>query len=181
MRDKQDQQPPSKRQLTKFIETLNNTYQSEEVEKDNKPPVILPLLNKLCESPKSHKKSQPIADDVSCESTSLLEQKLTQGIIDHPEYIHTPESLVSKLVYTKDEITHVNELTLKQWRCKEWYFQKAGFITASMCKRVYTRQETVEKNEDNSINVDNLVTNIVQPKSDFFQSGTAQTPQGSAY
>lgn len=114
MRDKQDQQPPSKRRLTKFIETLNNIYQSEEAEKDTwKPPVILPLLNKLYELPKSSQKSQLNADDVISESTGILDQTLTKGFKDHPEYIHTPEVLVSKLAFTKDETTQVNDLTLK--------------------------------------------------------------------
>ena len=36
----------------------------------------------------------------------------------------------------------LNEST-KQWQCKEWY-HKTGFITASKCKRVFTRQETLE-------------------------------------
>ena len=68
-------------------------------------------------------------------STGILKQKLAQAIKDHPEYIHTPQALVSKLAFTKDETTYANDLTLKQWRCKE-------------C---------------------------------IFQSGTAQTPQGTAY
>ena len=106
VRDKQDQQPPSKHRVTKFIETLNNIYQSEEAEKDNKtplkPPVILPLLNKLYELPKSPQKSQPNADNIISELTGILEQKLTKGFKDHPEYIHTPKVLVSKLAFTKD-------------------------------------------------------------------------------
>ena len=173
VRDKQDQQPPSKCRVTKFIETFNNICQSEEAEKDNKPPSKPPEL------PKSLQKSQPKAEDVISESTGILEQKLTKGFKD-PEYIHTPEVLVSKLAFTKDETTQVNDLTLKQWRCKEWYFHKAGFITASMFKRVYTRQETVEKNRDNCINVDNLVKNIVQPKNDLMAITTSpnKAPNG---
>ena len=73
------------------------------------------------------------------------------GIKDHSEYIQTTEALVSELAFTKDEKTYVNDQTLKQWKCKEWYLQKAAFITASMCKRVYTWQETVEKNRDNRL------------------------------
>ena len=64
VRAKQDQQLPNKCQLAKFIQTLNNTYQYEEVEKDDKPPVILPLLNKLYEFAKPPQKSQPDSDDV---------------------------------------------------------------------------------------------------------------------
>lgn len=186
VRDKRDQQPPSKRRLVKFIETLNNICQSEEVENENenKPPVILPLLNKLYESSKSPKQSESELNGgesfVNIESTGILEQKLAEGIKDHPKFIHTPEALVSKLAFTKDETTSVNDLTLKQWKCKEWYFQRAGFITASLCKRVYTRQETVEKNRDNGINVDNLVKNIVQPKSGLIDMPTSphKEPKG---
>ena len=44
------------------------------------------------------------------------------------------------------------------------YVQKAGFITASKCKQVYTSQGTVEKNIGKNIDVSSLVNNIVQPK-----------------
>ena len=185
VRNKQDQQPPSKRKLIKFTETLNNIYQSEQDENDDKPPakppVILPLLNQLYNSPKSPKQNELNRELlVTTESTSILKQKLAQGIKDHPEYIHTPQALVSKLAFTKDETTYVNDQTFKQWRCKEWYFQKAGFITASVCKRVYTRQETIEKNKNDSINVDNLVKDIVQPNSNSMDIPTSpnKEPKG---
>ena len=147
---------------------MNNIYnsESEELKNDNTPPVILPLLNQLYKSSNPPKQSELNSGEplVLTDSTGILQEKLAQGIKDHPEYIQTPEALVSELAFTNDERTYVNDQTLKQWKCKEWYLQKAGFITASMCKRVYTRQETVEKNGDN-ISVDNLVQNIVQPKS----------------
>ena len=49
-----------------------------------------------------------------------------------------------------------------QWQCEEWYIHKAGFITASRCRRVFTRQEAIEKNEKD---VTKLVKDIVLPES----------------
>ena len=119
---------------------MSNICQSEEDENENKPPVILPLLNKLYESSKSPKQSELNGGEsfFNIESTGILEQKLAEGIKDDPKFTHTPEAMVSKLAFAKDEITSVNDLTLEQWKCKEWYYQKAGFISA-LCKRVYTR------------------------------------------
>ena len=58
----------------------------------------------------------------------------------------------------------VNDTMLEQWQCKEWYIQKAGYITASKCKQVYTHQETIEKNIGKDIDVSSLVNNILEPK-----------------
>ena len=51
--------------------------------------------------------------------------------------------------------------TSKQWH-EEWYLHKAGFITASKCKRVFTRQEALEKN--NAENATKLVEAIALAK-----------------
>ena len=52
--------------------------------------------------------------------------------------------------------------TSKQWQCEEWYLHNAGFITASKCKRVFTRQEALEKN--NAENATKLVEAIALAK-----------------
>ena len=53
---------------------------------------------------------------------------------------------------------------MKQWQCKEWYENKAGFITASKCKKVYTRQKTLEKHLNKNHDVSCLVNEIVHAK-----------------
>ena len=53
--------------------------------------------------------------------------------------------------------------TVKQWQCEEWYLHKAGFITASKCKRLFTRQATHDKNP--AENAKDLVEEIGQVKS----------------
>ena len=62
----------------------------------------------------------------------------------------------------KGQREHVESTTSKQWRCEEWYLHKAGFITASKCKRVFTRQEALEKN--NAENATKLVEAIALAK-----------------
>ena len=48
--------------------------------------------------------------------------------------------------FSDTEINYIESTTTKQWQCDDWYLHKAGFITASNCKRVFTRQEALEKN-----------------------------------
>ncbi|CAB4034561.1 Carboxypeptidase D [Paramuricea clavata] len=116
-----------------------------------------------------HKKSTPkfecmLAINDTIEATIILQEKLTKHIKDNPNIVKTPDILFAKLKFTEEEITTVNNITLKEWQCKEWYVQKAGFITASKCKQIYTSQGTIEKNTGKNIDVSSLVKNIVQPK-----------------
>ena len=74
---------------------------------------------------------------------------------------------MSLLSFSDAERNHVDTTTAKQWQCEEWYLHKAGFITASKCKRVFTRQETLEKN--NEENVIKLVQDIALPKTPHVQ------------
>ena len=69
---------------------------------------------------------------------------------------------MSLLSFSDAERNHVDTTTAKQWQCEEWYLHKAGFITASKCKRVFTRQETLEKN--NEENVIKLVQDVALPQ-----------------
>ena len=74
---------------------------------------------------------------------------------------------MSLLSFSDAERNHVDTSTAKQWQCEEWYLHKAGFITASKCKRVFTRQETLEKNKEE--NVIKLVQDIALPKTPHMQ------------
>ena len=59
----------------------------------------------------------------------------------------TPAKEIAQLLSFSDtERKQVERATVKQWECKEWYLHKAGFISPSKCKRVFTRQETLDKN-----------------------------------
>ena len=56
------------------------------------------------------------------------------------------EEVLKFLFFSDADREHVESTNSKQWQCEEWYLHKAGFITASKCKRVFTRQEALEKN-----------------------------------
>ena len=87
-------------------------------------------------------------------------KKPSQEIIrGHPNI--SIKDVLRLLTFSDVERDHV-EATTMQWQCEEWYIHKAGFITASRCKRVFTRQEAIEKNEKD---VTKLVKDIVLPES----------------
>ena len=69
---------------------------------------------------------------------------------------------LSELCLDEGMIGRVETSTVKQWRCKEWYTQQAGFITASKAKRIFTLQTSMDK--DLPRNVSKLVEEILNPK-----------------
>ena len=69
----------------------------------------------------------------------------SQEVLSNDPNILT-EEVLKFLSFSDAEREHVERTTSKQWQCEEWYLHKAGFITASKCKRVFTRQEALEKN-----------------------------------
>ena len=83
-----------------------------------------------------------------------------QLLADHPSI--SPEEVLRLLSFSETEMELVESMTLKQWKCEEWYLHKVGFITASKCKRVFTRQEALERND--SENVAKLVEDIALGK-----------------
>ena len=90
-----------------------------------------------------------------------MNTKLLEILRNDPK---TPaEKIVQLLSFSDTEREQVERTTVKQWQCQEWYFHKAGFITASKCKRVFTRQETLDKNP--AENARNLVQEIGLVKS----------------
>ena len=75
-----------------------------------------------------------------------MSSKLLEILTNNPET--SAEEIVKLLSFSDTERKLVERTTIKQWQwqCEEWYLHKAGFITASKCKRVFTRQETLDKN-----------------------------------
>ena len=68
----------------------------------------------------------------------------SQEVLRNDPNIST-EEVLRFLSFSDAERGHVEITTSKQWQCEEWYLHKAGFIIASKCKRVLTRQEALEK------------------------------------
>ena len=90
----------------------------------------------------------------------------------------SPEEVLRLLSFSDAERENVEKTTSKQWQCEEWYLHKAGFITASKCKRVFTRQETLDKK--NAENVSNLVEDIALAKTPHIHSQQPETEPQNA-
>ena len=92
--------------------------------------------------------------------TGIMNTKIQEIIRGHPNI--SSKDVLRLLTFSDVDRDHVERTTTMQWQCEEWYIHKAGFITASRCKRVFTRQEAIEKNEKD---VTKLVKDIVLPES----------------
>ena len=118
-------------------------------------PVILPLFKKLYCTPEADTDlyNEPAESKGYKAETSIMNTKLQEVLRNNP---NVSNGEVQRLLSFSDaEREHVESTTSKQWQCEEWYRHKAGFITASKCKRVFTCQEALEKN--NAENATKLV------------------------
>jgi hypothetical protein len=97
------------------------------------------------------------------EPAGIMKQKLTHNIHNKPTDKNDLDALCKELIFSEEEITNINDITLNQWQCKEWYGNKAGFITASKCKKIFTRQKTLEKHANDKHDVSRIVKEIVHP------------------
>ena len=108
-------------------------------------PVILPLFKKLYGTPeKDTITGEPGHFNHNRPKTGIMRAKLLEILTNDPKT--STEEIVKVLSFSDSERKQVERTTIKQWQCEEWYLHKSGFITASKCKRVFTRQETLEKN-----------------------------------
>ena len=74
-----------------------------------------------------------------------MNEKLARCIEENHD-MPTPEPFLGTLCLGADEIDDIDKKTTQQWRCEGWYIAKKGFITASECKNIVTRQQTLQKN-----------------------------------
>ena len=159
VRSPEDINPPSEKYLKRFTQRMC------QLKTDT--PVILPLFKKLFCSPEADTdlNDEPSESTDNAE-TGIMNTKLKEITRNHPNI--STEEIVSLLSFSDVEREHVDSTTSKQWQCKEWYLHKAGFITASKCKRVFTRQETLDKNMEE--NVTKLVEDIALAKKPHMHS-----------
>ena len=162
VRSPNERSEPNQKKLSKLTQQMMNLKTQ---------PAILPLFRKLyykksrkprLKSPLKFRKKESCEEEGS-PNVGILFRKLFTFIEDHPEC--TPEEAFKLLRFTEEEIMVVSDATQQQWQSKEWYIQKAGFITASKCKQVFTRQATIEKNQavGKSTDVTCTVNQIVYP------------------
>ena len=87
----------------------------------------------------------------------------------------TPENFLSSLSFTSEEIEKIDEETVGQWKCKSWFTNKKGFISASKCKSIVTHQTTLE--ESNVKLVTSIAKSIVSdPPPTINSKTTADNP-----
>lgn len=73
--------------------------------------------------------------------------------------------ILAELSFSEKEVERVSFSTMKQWQSKEWYIQKAGFISASKAKIVFGAQSSLDKGHKR--NITKLVEEIACPKYPF--------------
>ena len=142
----------TKEHFTKGLSAVSDATSNN----DSSPPapVILPLLQELYlkkndenHSSKESDSQTLLGKDCSMnQTTGIMRQKVETYIQESTE--NNPEKFRNLLKFTDGEINHVEEITRDQWQCDDWYQHKVGFITASKCKDVCTRQTTLEKTND---------------------------------
>ena len=55
-------------------------------------------------------------------------------------------------MFTNCETEETDKTTISQWKCQKQYQEKVGFILASKCKEVVTRQKALDKSTDKPVN-----------------------------
>ena len=80
-------------------------------------------------------------------------------------------------LFTEEEIERTSSNTLKQWKCKEWFIQKAGFISASKAKRVCSIQTSLEQGKNR--NISKIVLDIVHPIIPFYTPSLPKQPNNA--
>ena len=73
--------------------------------------------------------------------TGIMNTKIQEIVKGHPNI--SSKDVLRLLSFSYAERDYVESTTSMQWQSEEWYIHKTGFITASKCKRVFTRQEAI--------------------------------------
>lgn len=77
----------------------------------------------------------------------VMKEKLEQFMKQTSGIVPEPDEFLSFLNFSNEEIEKIDEETVGQCNCKSWYIVKKGFISASKCKNVVTRQTTLDKSK----------------------------------
>ena len=138
VRAPEDTNPPDEKYLRNFTQKMCQLPTSS--------PVVLPLFKKLyctteADTDQVGKTSKSSEDKLG---SGIMKLKLEELLRNDPNI--SLQEVLRLFSFSDTEINYIESTTTKQWQCDDWYLHKAGFITASNCKRVFTRQEALEKN-----------------------------------
>ena len=171
---------PSAKSLQKFVLAISGKHV-------HKPPAILPLLEKLylpidASKTLEYSDNSGFSDGESEKPNLNITEKTTGSIMKEKIKQYSKLEVISSFsnqdqpVITLEEVNLVNTLTVKQWKCKQWYTQKAGIISASKAKRVHDFQISLKKcaNKDD---VSKLVSEIANPNIPSYIAPLPDQPQ----
>jgi hypothetical protein len=162
VRNENNRCDPSPKSLEKFVLAISGKHVA-------KPPTILHLLEKMylpeipecttdCSIP--DKGTEKFNLDTTG-NTGIMKEKLMQ--YSSKEEVISSFNNQGETMITSEEISRINTLTIKQWKCQEWYVQKAGIVSASKAKRVNDSQTRLEScaNKDVSKLVNEIANSSV--------------------
>ena len=154
---------PSPKSLERFVNTICKEHVGRR-------PAILRILENMY-LPEKRQEQEDSQVSSSAHVNEQLDSKITgnAGSIMKEKLMkyQTTQEVMSALdsrdeaMITSDEISHISNLTLKQWKCKDWYVQKAGIISASKAKRVHSAQSSLESCPHKDVS--KLVNEIANP------------------
>ena len=130
---------------------ITTLMQSKVISKLNDPrdePTIFPLLRKLYlqgEKAKAKPSNEIQVPKNFKEDVAIMEQKIEQFVENTCAANQTAKQFLDNLVFSDSEINYVENATVDQWKSRDWFLHKVGFISASKCKDVFTRETTLER------------------------------------
>ena len=108
-------------------------------------PAIFPLLRKLY-LPDDVPKATTLNEMMMPKSAvGIMEKKEKEFIQENTSTACSAEEFLRYLSFTGSEIADVESATIYQSENEQWFLHKAGFISASNCKAVFTRQTSLDK------------------------------------
>ena len=93
-----------------------------------------------------------------------MEETLKQ-FVKQNGHAEEPNEYWNFLNFSDEEIKEIDKDTVDQWKCKSWHKVKKGFISASKCKSIVTRQTTLEKSKSSLVTAlaKSMVSNRLPP------------------
>jgi hypothetical protein len=203
LRNEEDRNPPCPQACLRFVQSLSA---DDDHGYGTAKPVLLPLLKKMYlsgdgEKPESSKqesgsvkkKEKDNESEENCTANTKRNEessagKLKDGIMKKKlqKLVNGSNANIERLasdirngdpLFTEEEIERTSSNTLKQWKCKEWFIQKAGFISASKAKRVCSIQTSLEQGKNR--NISKIVLDIVHPIIPFYTPSLPKQPNNA--
>ena len=153
---------------------------AQSLEKTGMRPTILPLLTKLYSQP------QEASGNTFTDGEKVINSEEKYGILEK-KLLHVCDKLggncvnepgadiLVNLTHTQEEINFVSSVSVKQWKSKEWYKQKSGFITGSIAQQSVNMQNSLDKGLKRKVS--SLVDKITNQQARSSKLTVCENPQ----